>query len=55
MGIERQGEENMLKASNLKHGDTIKYLSSTNDKFIENKVYLVWVVDHSGIPVVLSE
>lgn len=55
MGIERQGEENMLKASNLKHGDTIKYLSSTNDKFIKNKVYLVWVVDHSGIPVVLSE
>lgn len=45
----------MLKSSNLKHGDTIKCLSSTNDKFIENKVYPVWVVDHSGIPVILSE
>lgn len=45
----------MLKSSNLKHGDTIKCLSSTNDKFIENKVYPVWVVDHSGIPVIVSE
>ena len=38
----------MLKSSNLKHGDTIKCLSSTNDKFIENKVYPVWVVDIVG-------
>lgn len=45
----------MFIESKLKHGDVIKYLASTNDKFTENKLYTVWIIDHSGIPVVLSE